>query len=391
MASTSASNKGETHALMGPNGSGKSTLANTIMGNPAYEVTEGKILVDGEDITEADPDERAQRRPVPGLPVPGHDPGRLGGQLPAHGGQRRSARSRSRSRSSARSSSKNMDLLKIDRDFTTRYLNEGFSGGEKKRAEILQLAMLEPRVRGARRDRLGPRHRRAAHRRRRRERAARSRDGRADHHPLHAHPRLREAGLRPHHARRQDRPRAAAPSSPTSSRRRATTSCARRVAADDAGAAPASSSERRRRRARGLRARGAARPGAARASGRRPCATSTSTTLEPRRYEPGESCRSSSPRTSRAKSSPALVVQRGASVGARRARPRLAEQGVILTLARARRSRSTPSSCEHCTWQRLLRRPTASSPRPPPRSGPAAPSSTCPRRARREAASRSST
>ena len=80
--------KGETHALMGPNGSGKSTLANTVMGNPVYEVTEGEILFNGEDLTEAYPDERARAGPVPGLPVPGHDPRRVGGQLPAHGRER---------------------------------------------------------------------------------------------------------------------------------------------------------------------------------------------------------------------------------------------------------------------------------------------------------------
>ena len=80
--------KGETHALMGPNGSGKSTLANTLMGNPNYEVTEGRIVLNGEDLTEADPDERRARRPVHGLPIPGDDPWSVGGELPAHGDER---------------------------------------------------------------------------------------------------------------------------------------------------------------------------------------------------------------------------------------------------------------------------------------------------------------
>ena len=80
--------RGEIHALMGPNGSGKSTLANTLLGHPAYEITEGSITFKGEDITEAEPHERAQGRAVPGLPVPGLDPRRVGRELPAHGDQR---------------------------------------------------------------------------------------------------------------------------------------------------------------------------------------------------------------------------------------------------------------------------------------------------------------
>jgi Fe-S cluster assembly ATP-binding protein len=136
--------RGQTHALMGPNGSGKSTLANTLMGNPVYEVTEGKVLLNGEDITEADPDERARAglfmafqypATIPGVSVAnflrmalnakrGDDPIKV----KEFGSLLRDA----------------ADLLRIDRDFTSRYLNEGFSGGEKKRAEILQLAMLKP-------------------------------------------------------------------------------------------------------------------------------------------------------------------------------------------------------------------------------------------------------
>jgi Fe-S cluster assembly ATP-binding protein len=135
--------KGETHALMGPNGSGKSTLANTLMGNPVYELTEGRILLNGEDLTEAEPDERAKAGLFMAFQYPATIPGvtvanflrmamnakreepikvkEFGGLLKEH-----------------------MELLRIDRAFTSRYLNEGFSGGEKKRAEILQLAMLQP-------------------------------------------------------------------------------------------------------------------------------------------------------------------------------------------------------------------------------------------------------
>ena len=134
--------KGETHALMGPNGSGKSTLANTLMGNPNYEVTEGRIVLNGEDLTEADPDERARAGLFMAFQYPATIPG-LGRELPAHGDQRRREEP-IKVKEFGALLGKNMDLLKINRDFTSRYLNEGFSGGEKKRAEILQLAMLQP-------------------------------------------------------------------------------------------------------------------------------------------------------------------------------------------------------------------------------------------------------
>ena len=137
--------KGEIHALMGPNGSGKSTLANTIMGHPSYEVTEGQIIFNGEDITEAPPHERARSGlflafqypvAVPGVSVANflrmainakrEEPIKVKefGKLLGHAVQ----------------------LLDVDRAFTSRHLNDGFSGGEKKRAEILQMAMLEPEI-----------------------------------------------------------------------------------------------------------------------------------------------------------------------------------------------------------------------------------------------------
>ena len=135
--------KGETHALMGPNGSGKSTLANTIMGNPNYEVTEGKILVNGEEITEADPDERAKAGVFMAFQYPATIPGvSVANFLRTAVNARREEPIKVKEFGSTLRA--NMDLLRIDPEFTKRYLNEGFSGGEKKRAEILQLAMLKP-------------------------------------------------------------------------------------------------------------------------------------------------------------------------------------------------------------------------------------------------------
>jgi len=137
--------KGETHALMGPNGSGKSTLANTIMGNPAYQVTEGRILLNGEDVTEAEPDERARA----GLFLAFQYPATIPGVSVAN--FLRTAVNAGRDepikvKDFGALLRENMELLKMDPAFNKRYLNEGFSGGEKKRAEILQLAMLRPQI-----------------------------------------------------------------------------------------------------------------------------------------------------------------------------------------------------------------------------------------------------
>jgi Fe-S cluster assembly ATP-binding protein len=135
--------KGETHALMGPNGSGKSTLANTLMGNPVYEVTEGRVLLNGEDLTEADPDERAKAGLFMAFQYPATIPGvSVANFLRMAVNARREEPIKVKEFGSTLK--ENMDLLRISRDFTSRYLNEGFSGGEKKRAEILQLAMLQP-------------------------------------------------------------------------------------------------------------------------------------------------------------------------------------------------------------------------------------------------------
>jgi len=137
--------KGETHALMGPNGSGKSTLANALMGNPNYEVTEGKILLDGEDLTEADPDERARAGLFMAFQYPATIPGvSVANFLRMAVNAKRDEPIKVKE--FGQILKQNMDLLRIDRAFTSRYLNEGFSGGEKKRAEILQLAMLKPEI-----------------------------------------------------------------------------------------------------------------------------------------------------------------------------------------------------------------------------------------------------
>ena len=142
---------------MGPNGSGKSTLANAIMGHPALEVTEGEIVFDGEDITEADPEERSRaglfmafQYPVaiPGVTVAKYLRMAINAHREARGEPQISLKDFRRDTEEA------MELVNIPREFSSRYLNDGFSGGEKKRMEILQLAMLRPRDRGPRRDRL---------------------------------------------------------------------------------------------------------------------------------------------------------------------------------------------------------------------------------------------
>ncbi len=135
--------KGETHALMGPNGSGKSTLANTLMGNPTYEITEGRVLLDGEDITEAAPDDRAKAGLFLAFQYPVSIPGVSVANF------LRTAINAKREepikvKEFGQLLKKNMEVLRVEREFTSRYLNDGFSGGEKKRAEILQMAMLEP-------------------------------------------------------------------------------------------------------------------------------------------------------------------------------------------------------------------------------------------------------
>src|SRR5438874_4990663 len=141
----------QVHAIMGPNGSGKSTLAYALMGHPGYEVTEGQILLDGEDVTEAGADERAHKGLFLAFQYPYAIPGvtvtnflrtainatrkaKAGGDDPIPVKDFRTELF------------KQMDRLKVSRELASRYLNDGFSGGEKKRVEILQMAMLKPRI-----------------------------------------------------------------------------------------------------------------------------------------------------------------------------------------------------------------------------------------------------
>ncbi len=141
--------RGEIHALMGPNGSGKSTLASTLMGHPAYEITEGSITFKGEDITELEPHERAKaglflafQYPVaiPGVSVANFLRMAINAKRESVGEPTINVKEFRTDLAHA------IELLDVDRSFTSRHLNDGFSGGEKKRAEILQMAMLKPDV-----------------------------------------------------------------------------------------------------------------------------------------------------------------------------------------------------------------------------------------------------
>jgi Fe-S cluster assembly ATP-binding protein len=138
---------GEIHALMGPNGSGKSTLANAVMGHPGLEVTEGEIIFDGREITEAAPDERARMGlfmafqypvAVPGVTVTKYLRTMLNAHREARGEEAIPLKEFRQTVEAA------MKLVSVPREFSSRYLNEGFSGGEKKRMEILQLALQKP-------------------------------------------------------------------------------------------------------------------------------------------------------------------------------------------------------------------------------------------------------
>ena len=138
-------NSGESHAIMGPNGSGKSTLAYTIAGHPKYTVTQGEILLDGEDVLEMSVDERARAGLFLAMQYPVEIPGvsvsnflrtaktAIDGEAPALRTWIKDVRTA-------------MDSLKMDSSFTERNVNEGFSGGEKKRHEILQLDLLKPKI-----------------------------------------------------------------------------------------------------------------------------------------------------------------------------------------------------------------------------------------------------
>ena len=143
-------NKGEIHALMGPNGSGKSTLANVLMGHPKYEVTEGKILFHGEDVSEMSADERARKglflafrypTAIPGVSVANFLRMALTARRKEMGEEKPLPPKEFRALVKEK-----MALLKMDESVAGRYINDGFSGGEKKRAEILQMAVLRPEI-----------------------------------------------------------------------------------------------------------------------------------------------------------------------------------------------------------------------------------------------------
>lgn len=138
-----AVNAGEVHAIMGPNGSGKSTLANALLGNPEYEVTGGQVLLNGDDVTDWDADVRAKQGMFLAFQYPQEIPGVTMNNFLQ---QAVSAR-RGEDQSVLETRRRIMDWmtrLEMDPRFADRFLNEGFSGGEKKRAEVLQMAMLEP-------------------------------------------------------------------------------------------------------------------------------------------------------------------------------------------------------------------------------------------------------
>ena len=140
---------GEIHAIMGPNGAGKSTLASIIAGNENYEVTGGEITLDGEDLSELAPEERAHRGvflsfqypvEIPGVSVTNFMRTAINETRKANGQEEMSAKEM------LKVIREKSELLEIDRKFLSRSLNEGFSGGEKKRNEIFQMAMLEPKL-----------------------------------------------------------------------------------------------------------------------------------------------------------------------------------------------------------------------------------------------------
>jgi Fe-S cluster assembly ATP-binding protein len=148
--------RGEVHAIMGPNGSGKSTLANTLMGHPAYEVTEGEVLFRGQNLVERTPDERSRLglflafqypSAIPGVSVANFLRTAVNARRGSSAGGNGNGKAKGISMRDFRKLLKDkMAMLKMDPSFARRYLNDGFSGGEKKRMEILQMAMLQPQI-----------------------------------------------------------------------------------------------------------------------------------------------------------------------------------------------------------------------------------------------------
>lgn len=136
---------GEVHAIMGPNGSGKSTLATALLGNPEYEITKGSVLLNGDDVTDWEADVRAKQGMFLAFQYPQEIPGVTVNNFlqQAVGARRGEEQSVLETR---RRIIGWMERLEMDARFAERFLNEGFSGGEKKRAEVLQMAMLEPTI-----------------------------------------------------------------------------------------------------------------------------------------------------------------------------------------------------------------------------------------------------
>ena len=184
---------GETHAIMGPNGSGKSTLAYSIAGHPKYTITGGTVTLDGEDVLAMSVDERARAGLFLAMQYPVEVPGvsvsnflrtaktAVDGEAP-------------KLRTWVKDVNATLEQLNLDPTFAQRSVNEGFSGGEKKRHEIAQLELLDPEGRRPRRDRLRPRHRRAQGRLGRRQPVPRAGgQGCPADHPLHPDPALHPA------------------------------------------------------------------------------------------------------------------------------------------------------------------------------------------------------
>ncbi|KAA8718398.1 Fe-S cluster assembly ATPase SufC [Lactococcus garvieae subsp. garvieae] len=138
-------NTNEVHAIMGPNGTGKSTLSAAIMGNPSYTVTEGEVLFDGENVLELEVDERARLGLFLAMQYPSEIPGITNAEfMRAAINAKRAEDDKISVMDFIKKLDQNMELLNMKEEMAERYLNEGFSGGEKKRNEILQLLMLEP-------------------------------------------------------------------------------------------------------------------------------------------------------------------------------------------------------------------------------------------------------
>ena len=139
-------NTGEIHAIMGPNGTGKSTLSQAIMGHPSYTITKGQVLLDGEDVTEMEVDERARAGLFLAMQYPSEIAGITNAEfMRAAINARRPEDDKISIMNFIKKLDEKMEILNMPEEMAERYLNEGFSGGEKKRNEILQLMMIEPK------------------------------------------------------------------------------------------------------------------------------------------------------------------------------------------------------------------------------------------------------